>query len=59
MTGRAPLQFEGLDKPLLKYGKTRNKKRATCFATLLGNELNSNVARFTTHKNESCNLIFC
>ena len=26
-----------------------NKKRATCFATLLQNELNSNVARFTTH----------
>ena len=26
-----------------------NKKRATCLATLLQNELNSNVARFTTH----------
>ena len=24
-------------------------KRATCFATLLQNDLNSNVARFTTH----------
>ena len=33
----------------LRYGKTGNKKRATCFATLLQNKLNSNVARFTTH----------
>ena len=30
-------------------GKTGNKKRATCFATLLQNELNSDVARFTIH----------
>ena len=34
-----------------------NKTRATCFATLLQNELNSDVARFTTHKNKRCNLI--
>ena len=33
----------------LKYGKTGNKKCVTCFATLLQNELNSDVARFTTH----------
>ena len=33
----------------LRFGKTGNKKRATCFATLLQNELNSDVARFTTH----------
>ena len=26
-----------------------NKKHATCFATSLQNELNSDVARFTTH----------
>ena len=26
-----------------------NKKRATCFATMLQNELNSDVARCTTH----------
>ena len=32
----------------LRYGKTGNKKRATCFATLLENELNSDVARFIT-----------
>ena len=32
----------------LEYGNTGNKKRATCFATLLQNELNSDVARFTT-----------
>ena len=31
------------------YGKTDNKKPATCFATLLQNELNNDVARFTTH----------
>ena len=30
------------------YGNTGNKKSATCFATLLQNELNSDVARFTT-----------
>ena len=30
-------------------GKTGNKKRATCFATLLQNELSSDVTRFTTH----------
>ena len=29
--------------------KTGNKKRATCHATLLQNELNSDVARFSTH----------
>ena len=34
----------------LKVGKNMgNKKRATCFATLLQNELNSDVARFTTY----------
>ena len=31
------------------YGKTGNKKRATCFSTLLQNELNSDVARYATH----------
>ena len=34
---------------ILGYGKMGNKTRATCFATLLQNKLNSNVARFTTH----------
>ena len=34
---------------ILKYGKTGNKKHATCFATSLQNELNSDVARFTTY----------
>ena len=32
----------------LRYGKKGNKKLATCLATLLQNELNSDVARFTT-----------
>ena len=32
-----------------RCGKTGNKKKTTCFATLLQNELNSDVARFTTH----------
>ena len=33
----------------LRHGKTGNKKSATCFATLLQNELNGDVARFTTN----------
>ena len=41
------------------YRKTSNKKRATCFATLLESELNCYVTRFTTHKNKPCNLICC
>ena len=32
----------------LKVRKTGNKKHATCFATLLQNELQSNVAHFAT-----------
>ena len=43
----------------LRNGKTGNKKRAICFATWLQNELNSDVARFTTHENKPCNLISC
>ena len=35
------------------------RKRATCFATLLPNELNSDVARFTTHEKKPCNLLCC
>ena len=38
------LGFKGL-----RYGKTANKNYATCRATLLQNELTSDVARFTTH----------
>ena len=35
----------------LKYGKTAKKKeQATCLATLLQDELNSDGARFTTHR---------
>ena len=34
---------------MLGYVKTGNKKRATCLARLLRNELNSDVERFTTH----------
>ena len=37
------------DDSTLRYGKTGNKKHATCFSTLLQNEFNINVARFTTH----------
>ena len=33
----------------LRDEKTGNKKRATCFAALLQNEWNSDVARFNTH----------
>ena len=42
-----------------RYGKTGNKKRAIFFATWLQNELNSDVAFFTTHENKPCNLISC
>ena len=34
---------------LKRHGKTGNKKRATCFAILLQNELSSGVAPFPTH----------
>ena len=33
----------------LRYGKTANKNYAICLATLLQNELNKDVTRFTTH----------
>ena len=46
MTGRAPLQFGGLDPPLLRYGKTRNKKRATCFATFAGKGVEKRCCAF-------------
>ena len=42
----------------LSYGKTANKKRKI-FATWLQKELNSDVARFTTHENKPYNLISC
>ena len=39
-----------------RYGKTGTKKRATFLATLLQNELNSDVARFITcEKKKPCN----
>ena len=49
-----------VQQQLLRYDKTGNKKRATCFATLL-NELNGDVARFTTHekKKTPSKLICC
>ena len=34
---------------LLRFGKTGNKKSATCLATLLQNELYGDVAQFSTH----------
>ena len=43
----------------LKNGKTGNKKRAICFTAWLQNELNSDVARFTTYENKPYNLISC
>ena len=33
----------------LRNGQTGNRNYATCLATLLQNELTSDVARFTTH----------
>ena len=42
----------------LRYGKTANKKRRI-FAKWLQNELDSDVARFTTNENKPYNLISC
>ena len=42
------------DSPLGCSGKTGNKKRATAFQ--LQNELNSDVARFTTHEKNPATL---
>ena len=39
-------------KKTFRHGNTGNKKLPTCLATLLHNELNSDVARFTT--NQTC-----
>ena len=33
-----------------------NEKRSICFATLMSNELNSDVARFTTHEKNLATL---
>ena len=40
--------FSFYDLFLLRYGKIGNKKRAACLAALLQNELNGDVARFTS-----------
>ena len=47
--GVNPWFWSKIENITLRYGKTGNKKRATCFATLLQNELNGDVARFTLH----------
>ena len=44
---------------VLRYGKTGNKKWTTCFATLLQNELNSDVVRFTTPVQTCFNNLIC
>ena len=41
------------------YGKTGNKKLATCLATLLQKDLNSDATRFTTHEWIPCTLNGC
>ena len=47
--GVNPWFWSKIENLISRCGKTGNKKPATCFATLLQNELNSDVARFTTH----------
>ena len=47
--GSTVLIDEGSQSSFVQNGKTGDKKRATCHATLLQNELNSDVAHFTTH----------
>ena len=44
---------------LCSFNVMGNKKRATCFATLLQNELNSDFAPFTTHEKNPYHLICC
>ena len=44
------------DQCTSRYGKMGNQKRASCFATLMQNELNCDVERFTTYEsNLYCN----
>ena len=43
------IQAETFSVPTLKVLLNGQQKRATCLATLLQNELNSDVVRFTTH----------
>ena len=43
----------------LRVQKNGQRKRATCLTTLLQNELNIDVARFTTHIKPVNNLICC
>ena len=44
---------------LCSFNVMGNKKRATCFATLLQNELNSDFALLTTHEKNPYYLICC
>ena len=44
------------DQCTSRYGKMGNQRRASCFATLVQNESNCDVAHFTTYEsNLSCN----
>ena len=44
------------DQCTSRYGKMGNQRRASCFATLMQNESNCDVAHFTTYEsNLSCN----
>ena len=45
------------DMQLFRYRKTGNKKPATCLATLLQNELSSDVVHFTTHINQTNQVV--
>ena len=47
---RMRIQILILGSKALRYRKTGNKNYATCLATLLQNVLNSDVARFITHR---------
>ena len=53
---RTPTHFKIWTHLEQRYGKVGQQQRATCFATLLQDELNSDAARFTTREsNLSCN----
>ena len=49
--------YEKCSKGKVKRATNRNKKLAICFKTLLQNELNSDVARFTTHEKNLATLL--
>ena len=53
------VEFHNFKLLPFKVRKNGQQNRATCLATLLQNELNNDVAPFTTNINLSCNKSGC